>query len=147
MSVLSLDTNVMIDIINGRRPQVRAHYDAARGAGDQLVASALAAHELLYGAFVSARPDVQTAAAEELLDELDIVDWTFADALGAARVRAVQRRSGSPIGFADVLIAGQAVARGWKVVSHNLKHFDRVEGLAVLDWTQAATSMQDSPNA
>jgi tRNA(fMet)-specific endonuclease VapC len=34
-----------------------------------------------------------------------------------------------------MLIAGQAIARKWTLVSANMRHFNRVNGLAVLDWT------------
>ena len=34
----------------------------------------------------------------------------------------------------DTLIAGQALARGWTVVTRNVRHFGRVEGLPLIDW-------------
>jgi len=34
-----------------------------------------------------------------------------------------------------VLIAGQALARGLTLVTHNVREFARVDGLTVEDWT------------
>ena len=50
--ILSLDTNVMIDIVNGRRPDIRDRYDQAGAQGDQIVTCALAAHEFIFGATI-----------------------------------------------------------------------------------------------
>jgi len=41
---------------------------------------------------------------------------------------------GTPIGGYDVLIAGQARARGLTLVTRNLREFGRVAGLSVEDW-------------
>jgi tRNA(fMet)-specific endonuclease VapC len=135
--ILSLDTNVMVDLVNRRRPDVRARYDEALARGDQMVACALAAHELLFGATISARPEVHFARANELLSDLQIVDLTYEDVLQAIPVRRSLRRRGSSIGTWDLMIAGQALHRGWTVISHNLREYTRVEGLAVETWVAA----------
>ena len=136
--ILSLDTNVMIDLVNGRRPSVRRHYDEAAAAGVSLVTSVLAAHEFIYGALISRRPDVHLPNAERLLYDLEIIAWTHDDGLAAARLRRTLRRLGRTIGATDALIAGQALARNWTMVSANLRDFERVEGLQVIDWTAGA---------
>lgn len=41
---------------------------------------------------------------------------------------------GIPIGSHDMLIAAIALAYDLIVVTHNIKHFSRVEGLKVEDW-------------
>jgi len=41
---------------------------------------------------------------------------------------------GSPIGDLDAMIAGIALTHGESVVTTNLKHFERVEGLQVETW-------------
>lgn len=135
--MISLDTNVMVDLINGRKPLVRERYDAAAAAGDRIVTCAIAAYELLYGAMVSRNPDRERAAVERFISNLEVVDWTFADGLASAQIRRSLRRRGTPIGEHDLLIAGQAINRGWSVVSANLREFLRVDTLEVFDWTAA----------
>lgn len=127
----------MVDLINGRRPQVRQRYDEAVARGDQIVTCAIAAYELIYGALISGRPEVQRAAADRLLKNVDIVDWSFEDGIAAAQIRRGLRRRGTSIGEHDLLIAGQAINRGWSVVSANLREFLRVDTLDVFDWTAA----------
>lgn len=133
--ILSLDTNVMVDLINGRRPEVRDRYDEAVTRGDRMVTCAIAAYELSYGALISQRPEVQRAAVERLLEGVEVIDWTYADGLAAAHIRRGLRRRGAGIGEHDLLIAGQAVNRGWAVVSANLHEFLRIDTLEVFDWT------------
>lgn len=57
------------------------------------------------------------------------------DARAAAAIRADLKRKGTPIGPYDLLIAGQAMARGLAVVTANVREFERVDGLKVEDWT------------
>jgi tRNA(fMet)-specific endonuclease VapC len=135
--ILSLDTNVMVDIVNRRRPDVRLRYDEALAKGDEIVTCALAAHELLFGAAISARPEVHYARANELLSDLQVVDLTYEDVLQAIPVRRALRRGGNSIGTWDLMIAGQALHRGWTVISHNLHEYVRVEGLSVETWVSA----------
>lgn len=86
---------------------------------------------------ISRRPQVQFRSAEELLADLEIAEWSEHDAMAAAQLRAELRRRGESIGYVDMLIAGQAIARKWTVVSANLRDFIRVHDLAVEDWTSA----------
>jgi len=50
-------------------------------------------------------------------------------------LRAGLERKGSVIGPYDLMIAAHAMSRGLAVVTNNRREFDRVEGLAVEDWS------------
>jgi tRNA(fMet)-specific endonuclease VapC len=43
-------------------------------------------------------------------------------------------RRGEPIGMADSMIAAHALELDLVVVTHNLRHFERVGGLEIEDW-------------
>jgi len=134
--ILSLDTNALVELANGRRQQVRDAFDAALADGDEMLVSVLVAHELRYGAQLSRRAR-EIDLTEALLAQFPIVPFTEEDAGGATRVRVALERVGRRIGAMDMLIAGQAVNRGWAVVTANVHEFDRVAGLQVIDWTAA----------
>jgi|HubBroStandDraft_6_1064221.scaffolds.fasta_scaffold157843_4 tRNA(fMet)-specific endonuclease VapC len=136
MTILSLDTNVLIDVANGRRSDVRQRFDEAVLRGDVLATCSISAHELLYGAAISRRPEVETRTATTLLDQLLVADFTREDAAAAADVRKRLRGLGQGIGTFDTLIAAQALARGWAMVTANVREFGRVAGLSVIDWTR-----------
>jgi tRNA(fMet)-specific endonuclease VapC len=131
---LSLDTNALVEVLNDRRPEVRAAFEAARLAGDEMWVSVLVAHELRFGAVLSGRLQ-ERQSVERLLASLTLAPFTEDDADGATAVRAALERKGRRIGAMDMLIAGQAISRGWVVVTANVHEFGRVEGLAIIDWT------------
>ena len=52
----------------------------------------------------------------------------------AARIRVQLEAQGKMIGPFDVLLAGQATAAGFRLVTHNTAEFSRVPGLLLEDW-------------
>jgi tRNA(fMet)-specific endonuclease VapC len=89
-------------------------------------------HELMYGAHKSEHVEKNVARVEAL--QFERVDFDQADAEDAAKIRAHLAIKGKPIGPYDVLIAGQARARGLTVVTNNTKEFKRVPSLSIEDW-------------
>lgn len=131
---LCLDSSVLVDLLRDRHPVVRAEWAANRDAGTPLVTSTLVLHELETGIHLSAVRDAQSLRLHELLRDVEIFEFSASDATSTGRLRGELRRRGRPIGEIDTLIAGQALARGWTVVTRNVRHFGRVEGLPLIDW-------------
>jgi tRNA(fMet)-specific endonuclease VapC len=50
------------------------------------------------------------------------------------RIRSELARAGTPIGGNDVMIAAIALTHNLTLVTHNLKEFERVNGLKIEDW-------------
>ncbi len=92
----------------------------------------IVAHELFYGANKGSRVAENLARIEAL--QFEVVDFDHEDARRAGEIRAELAAAGTPIGPYDVLIAGQALARGLTLITHNTGEFRRVSGLAVEDW-------------
>jgi tRNA(fMet)-specific endonuclease VapC len=137
--ILSLDADVLIDLANGRHPAVRARFDEAISADHRIFTCSLCAHELLFGASISGRPEFQLRTARALLGQIGIAEFSLEDAEASARLRALLRSIGNSIGAVDTLIAGQALARGWVVVTGNLREFGRVPDLQTIDWRTSQT--------
>lgn len=124
-----LDTNAVIALLKGVPAFVERltrHEPADFGL------SAVVLHELYFGAFRSRR------AAENLvrIDGLrfEVVEMDREDARHAGEIRALLAGIGRPIGPYDALIAGQAIARGLALVTHNTREFERIPMLRVEDW-------------
>lgn len=132
---LSPDANVLIDLANGHG-EVRRNYRAAVQKGAEFRLSVVVLHELRYGAAVSARHQKQLAALAPALSGMARVDFDEKDAETAAAVCADLKGRGESIGAYDALIAAQALARGWTLVTANTREFERVRGLSVVDWTR-----------
>lgn len=92
--------------------------------------------ELRFGAAKSTSPAKTLGLIENFLRPLSIIEFTSADAVGYASVRARLERAGKLIGPLDTLIAGQAVARKLVLVSNNQREFARVSGLRLENWAR-----------
>ena len=94
--------------------------------------SVVVLHELYFGAYRSTNVAANLARLNHLPFEVLPLDAN--DAQHAGIIRAQLAAAGSPIGPYDVLIAAQAVVRERTLVTRNIREFERVVGLAVLNW-------------
>ena len=133
---IALDSDVLIEMINGKNETVRRHYDEALVTGRPIVISVVVMHEVFFGALISKRPDHQASLIRSFAMEHEVVDWTHADALSTARIRADLERAGLRIGSYDALLAGQAINRSWIVATGNRREYGRVCDLELENWTQ-----------
>ena len=129
-----LDTNILIYWIKTRPPQVAERINAL-AEEDSLAMSFITWAELLQGAEGSQRRQ----ATLQQLDALSrLVPVLYPEGPAICRHYAQQatalRRRGTPIGANDLWIACHALAIGATLVSHNVREFERIEGLQLVDW-------------
>src|SRR6185437_12113543 len=115
-----LDTNAVISLLNGTNSPAAAKVRQLQPR--EVGISAIVAHELFYGAFKSARPTQNAAIVDAL--QFAVIEFDTEDARRAGEIRAFLAKRGTPIGPYDVLIAGQALARGLILVTHNISEFN-----------------------
>ena len=53
-----------------------------------------------------------------------------------AKEKARLRKRGTPVDDFDLLIGASAVANDLILVTHNVKHFDRIKGITIENWAQ-----------
>lgn len=128
-----LDTNAVIALLNDPAGRVSRKL-RSRPPADMGI-SVVVMHELYFGAFKSARRDRNLALVDAL--QFEVLELDAADARHSGEIRAWLAARGTPIGPFDVLIAGQARARGLTLVSENLREFARVPGLKTEGWGDA----------
>lgn len=132
-----LDTNICIAILNNRPELTRHRVQLAVAEGHRILLSSIVVHELFYGATKSSRMPESMAAIGSLLSEpYETLDFSIEAALAAAKIRAILEKAGTPIGYYDLLIAGQALVQDCTLATANLREFNRVEGLTTVDWTK-----------
>lgn len=129
-----LDTNAVIALVTRRSGALRRRVEAAEPG--TLATSTIVAHELYFGAYRSQKIEFNLETLRLLFADLVVLDLDREDARTAGEIRAMLSRQGTPIGPYDVLIAGQAKARGLTLVTNNLSEFRRIPGLALEDWTR-----------
>ena len=124
-----LDTNVLIDMFKGNQ---RVQERIFRADFHNCHISEITLAELYVGAFKGGRP--------KQLQEIGFVCKRFrilpiTTALERyARLRVQLEKKGEIIDDFDLLIAATALTEGCMLVTHNLKHFERIEGLRTEDW-------------
>ena len=133
--ILSLDTNVLVDVMRLGRSHIRQRIDETLASGTDMVVSTIVAHELVMGAQLSARPQEQLESLGRLLADFRIEPWGWEDAMATGRLRAERERLGRRLTAFDTLIGGQALARGWTLVTADLRDFWEIDGLRLLDWS------------
>jgi tRNA(fMet)-specific endonuclease VapC len=130
-----LDTNVVIFAMNLRRPKIAERLEAQLALGTRLIVPAIVRFELEYGCAKSADRDRSRASLEVFLSAgFEQPPFDFDDAREAGEIRAELEAKGTPIGAYDTLIAAQARRRGATLATSNLREFERVPGLLVVDW-------------
>jgi tRNA(fMet)-specific endonuclease VapC len=127
-----LDTNIVTFVLKNKPDYLRARFSEQHG---RLAISSVTLAELVYGAEASSRTDANLRNIEGLTARLDVLAFDEPAAHHTGRIRAELRRAGTPIGAYDVMIAGHARSRGLTVVTNNVREFERVPGLQVIDWT------------
>jgi len=126
-----LDTNIVSDLVRNPQGKVAQHI---RKVGEaQVCTSIIVAAELRYGAAKKGLPRL-SAQLEAVLGALEVLPFeTPADAAyGLLRTRLEQ--AGRPIGANDLLIAAQALALGYTIITDNEKQYARVEDLRRENW-------------
>lgn len=124
-----LDTNVLIDMFKGNE---RVQERIFRAEFHNCYVSEITLAELYVGAFKGGRP--------KQLQEIGFVRKRFhilpvTDAVEQyARLRVHLERKGASIDDFDLLIAASAQSVGLVLVTHNLKHFERIPDLRIEDW-------------
>jgi tRNA(fMet)-specific endonuclease VapC len=130
---LSLDTNVVIELVRGKTPAVRRRFDEARAALQPMVASLIVMYEMRIGCALNRDPAGELARVRQALSDVPIEPLDEQDVVVAAERGAGLIRQGRMIGGFDLLIAGQALARDWTLVTANTREFSRIEGLNAID--------------
>ena len=119
------DTDVLIDFLSGSEPM--ASRIALELEHADLHTTAVTRFELVAGA----RSARQQATVADLLAALPVLRFDAAAADRAAAVRLALEAKGQPIGMADCLIAGIVLDHDGILLTRNVRHFKRVDGLAV----------------
>lgn len=104
----------------------------------ELAISVMSAGELLHGCWRAESP-ARRAHREEfveaILSAVPVVPITLPIMRLFAEIDARLRAAGARLPTSDLLIASTALSRGDEVGTGNVRHFRRVPGLTVREWT------------
>jgi tRNA(fMet)-specific endonuclease VapC len=130
-----LDTNICSFIMRERPPAVLTRLQAAVERQCGIVISVVTYYEILLGTIGRKASPRHAALAEAFVARLSaILPWDREAADHAAWIRRDLAAKGTPIGSADTMIAGHALAANCLLVTNNVREFARVRSLRVEDW-------------
>ncbi len=127
------DTNILGYFT--RHVSVPLHQRMLRALQKQEVAiSAITRAETRFGLSLLNSDDKRRVTVGLLLQQYPTLPWTVAAADCYGEIAARLHKTGQAIGQMDTLIAAHALAEKLTLVSHNLRHFERIPGLLLEDW-------------
>ncbi|MCH7661596.1 MAG: type II toxin-antitoxin system VapC family toxin [Euryarchaeota archaeon] len=124
-----LDTTFLIHLLHGNHATEEpiAEIDAA---GTPYV-TAITVMELWEGIHLSSATSEERARTEALLSEMHELPFDRACGMKAGEIAATLRSRGEPLDDPDVMIGAVGLVHDEPVLTRNVEHFERIDGLTV----------------
>jgi tRNA(fMet)-specific endonuclease VapC len=129
-----IDTNIIIYSLKGV-PEVVEHF--RRAATQPKAISVITYGELMYGAMKSTRTQENLARVRRVAELFPVIDVSRGVMETFSALKAELEGRGTRLDDLDLVIAATALVHGSRLVTRNTKHFRRVPGLEIEDWTDA----------
>ena len=126
-----LDTDTIIYNLKGReaiKKNLQLHIE------DPMKISIITLMELYYGAHKSQKVAGNLAKVKRLETEFDIIPTGKESAEIFGILKATLEKSGTRLDDFDLIIASCAMAHNLTLVTNNVGHFKRIEGLKLTNW-------------
>ena len=130
-----LDTDTIIFSLKGN-PVVQKNL--VFHINDTIKISAVTLMELYYGAYKSQKVTGNLAKIKTIEQSLEIVPVGIEPAEIFGMLKSDLEKTGSRLDDFDLIIAACALSHNLTLVTNNEKHFQRVEGLKLANWTRDA---------
>ncbi|MBC8458773.1 MAG: type II toxin-antitoxin system VapC family toxin [Deltaproteobacteria bacterium] len=127
-----LDTDTLIYNLKGNdsiKRNLELHLE------DPIKISVITLMELYFGAYKSEKVTGNLAKIRRIENSFEIVSTGKESAQTFGMLKASLKKSGSPLDDFDLLIASCAMAHNLTLVTNNTKHFSRIDGLKLTNWT------------
>ena len=128
-----LDTAFLLDIRHGDSDAIACARDL-EGSPEQLRVSAITMAELQAGVPRAGDPLDEYDRIVEVTATKEVVPVTKSIALRGGRLYGEQQNAGQTVALDDCLIAATALEFEEPVVTRNVSHFDRFDGVLVRDY-------------
>jgi tRNA(fMet)-specific endonuclease VapC len=127
-----LDTNICSYILKNHPTAVKHKFEEV-GVGNICI-SAIVLAELYYNAARHPQGIVIRREIDNFVSRLVVIPWDENAADNYGEIRASQEKAGILVGAMDMLIAAHAKSCAATLVTNNLREFERIKGLTLLNW-------------
>ena len=128
-----LDTDTLIFFLKGHKSIIE---NFRRTSGIPKAISVINYGELIYGAQKSARPQENLAKVYRLAELYPVIDITRSITECFGGIKAELSSQGISVDDFDLLIGCVALTHNYTVVTNNTKHFRKIPGLTLQNWTK-----------
>jgi tRNA(fMet)-specific endonuclease VapC len=138
-----VDTTVFVDLEREARrlniaetlALIGRSLEECLGVEEEAAIAAITASELLHGVHRASNEHRarREAFVESVISILPVVDFDLLAARAHARLWADLVTAGADVGAHDRLVAATAISIGWRVATANVRHFERISGLEVIE--------------
>ena len=129
-----LDADIIIYALKGDETVKKNLQDRLQ---DPISISAITLMELYYGAYKSKKVAANLAKVRMIEDSFDIVSTGRESAETCGNLKAALEASGTRLDVFDLAIAACALAHNLTLVTNNTRHFRRVQGLKLTNWSRS----------
>jgi len=127
-----LDTDTIIFSLKGHVSVQRNLHEHIH---DPIKISVVTLMELYYGAYKSQKVESNLAKIRTLENSLEIIPLGNESAEIFGIYKSKPEKSGTPLDDFDLILASCALAHNMTLVTNNIRHFRRIEGLRLTNWT------------
>jgi tRNA(fMet)-specific endonuclease VapC len=129
-----LDTDIVIYSLKGNTVVKK---NLERNLHAALKISIVTLMELYYGAYKSQKVASNTGKIKRIEDVLEIIAVGRESAEIFAMLKTDLEKAGTPLDDFDLILAACALAHDLVLVTNNVKHFQRIQGLKFENWAKA----------
>ena len=133
MKACLLDTDIL-SLFFRNHPQVIEYFNLYLQEYEKLNFSLITYYEILSG-LKHRDANRQIENFLQFSEKNNIILLSKKSVMISAEIYAESRKKGTPVDDIDLLIAGVAMANNLVLITHNQKHFGKVKGLELADWT------------
>ena len=130
-----LETTFLIDLLKGKKDAINVYLKIR---DSKLYTTSISAWELLRGPKLVGKEE-EFKVAVEMLENLEILPFSFKSAQIAVEIEDSLRKKGMEINLIDVLIAAIAIEHNLKLVTRD-EHFSRIDGLEAINYSSEQNS-------
>ena len=127
-----LDSNICIHLLRNRKEIVDA---ILRVGWDNCCISELTVVELFYGAEWSSNPERNRLEIDSFIADIEVLPFSLC-IKEFCKQKARLRSMGMLIEDFDLFIGSMAIATGYTLVTENIKHLSRLQGIMIENWVE-----------
>lgn len=130
--MIFLDTDILSYFLSGNK-DIYAKIQEAINGGKRICITWINVYEIFKGLRFN-NSYKKEEMFKNFLNVIDIYGLNDVSIIAAANIYAELRRTGQPIGDADILIAAIVIANNGMLITNNEKHYSRICDLKIENW-------------